>query len=239
MPSVWRLCERGMSLPDPVLSEHDGFLVVRDDLLPGGTKRRAVHVLFDDRAEYVYASPAYGFAQVALAYAARDHGKRATIFVAKRKEMHPLTREACEAGAHIFEVPHGYMTVVKARAREHAHYFSAKLLPFGLDDARFTLALAEVARKLPITPTEVWTVVGSGTLSRALQHAWPDAYFYGVRVGAEPDAGRAEVINAPEKYEQGAKYPPPFPSCTNYDAKVWQFMKERARPGALFWNVGR
>lgn len=228
-----------MMLPDPVIAEHDGFLVVRDDLLPGGTKRRAVHALFDEREEYVYASPVYGYAQVALAYAARDHGRRATIFCAQRKARHPLTIEAAQAGARVFEVPHGYMTVVRARAREYCHMYGAKMLPFGLDDVRFSLALAEVARRLPVTPSEVWTVVGSGVLSRALQHAWPNAYFYGVRVGAEPDAGKAEVVVAPEKYEASARYPPPFPSCSNYDAKVWAFMKQNARPGALFWNVGK
>jgi hypothetical protein len=59
-----------------------------------------------------------------------------------------------------------------------------------------------------------------------------------VRVGVEPAAGRARVMAAPEKYEQDARYPPPYPSCGNYDAKVYQFMKKLATPGALFWNVG-
>jgi hypothetical protein len=42
---------------------------------------------------------------------------------------------------------------------------------------------------------------------------------------------------APEKFEQDAKVKPPFPSCSNYDAKAWRFIQEYARPGALFWNV--
>jgi hypothetical protein len=31
---------------------------------------------------------------------------------------------------------------------------------------------------------------------------------------------------------------PPFPSAPTYDAKAWKFMKQYAKPGALFWNVG-
>ena len=31
---------------------------------------------------------------------------------------------------------------------------------------------------------------------------------------------------------------PPFPSAPTYDAKAWKFIKENAKHGALFWNVG-
>ena len=31
---------------------------------------------------------------------------------------------------------------------------------------------------------------------------------------------------------------PPFPSAPTYDAKAWKFVKEYAKPNALFWNVG-
>ncbi len=225
------------TLPEPVIVEHEGFLVVRDDLLPGGTKRRAIHALFDGRWEYVYASPVYGYAQLALAYAARDHDKQATIFCAKRGVWHELTIAANKVGATIHEVEHGYLNVVRARAREYCEARGAVLLPFGLDDPRFIEALTEVARALPMTPTEVWSVVGSGCLSRALQLAWPSARVYGVRVGAEPKAGRAVVFQAAEKYEQNARVMPPFPSSRNYDAKMWAVVKQHATPGALIWNV--
>lgn len=226
-----------MLLPDPILVEHNGFLVVRDDLLPGGTKRRALHVLFDHRTEYVYASPVYGFAQVALAHAAVDYNKRATVFCAKRGLQHERTREAARLGAVIHEVPNGYLNVVKARARTYCEQTGAKLLPFGLDDPCFIHALAEVARQLPVTPTEVWSVCGSGVLSRALQLAWPEARFFGVRVGIEPSAGRATLFRALEEFEQPARVRPPFPSTDNYDSKAWGFVKRYATPGALFWNV--
>lgn len=187
--------------------------------------------------EYVYASPAQGYAQVALAHSARACGARATVFVARRAEPHARTLEAKTAGARVLQVPVGYMTVVRARARAYAEAMGAELLPFGLDTPAFGEALAAIARSLPLDPAEVWSVAGSGVLSRALQKAWPMARFYAVRIGARPNAGRAEIITAPEKFEQSAKRPPPFPSCTNYDAKAWRFIRERATPGALFWNV--
>lgn len=222
----------------PVIEERNGLLIVRDDLLPGGTKSRALPVLLDGpEQEYVYASPVCGYAQVALAIVAQALGKRATIFCAARTYKHRLTQQAAAAGARIVEVPVGYMTVVKSRAAEYCRAHGARLLPFGLDTPEFLAALADVALALPVAPREVWTVAGSGVLSRALQQAWPDARFYAVRVGAEPDAGRAITVAAPEKFEQDARVPPPFPSCANYDAKAWRFIQSQAKPGALFWNV--
>lgn len=210
---------------------------MRDDLFPGGTKARVLSCLFDGRPEYVYASPVQGYAQIALAHAARAAGKTATVFCAARAKEHVRTAEARRAGAKVVAVRPGYLSVVQARAREYCASTGAKLLPFGVDCEEVIEALAGVARSLPIAPAEVWAAAGSGTMIRALQRAWPAARFFAVRVGAEPNVGRAALLVAPEKFEQRAVSPPPFPSCDNYDAKVWQFIRQRASPGALFWNV--
>ena len=52
-------------------------------------------------------------------------------------------------------------------------------------------------------------------------------------------AGRAEVIVSPYKYDRPVKTEdaPPYDADRYYDAKVWQFVKERASAGALIWNV--
>jgi len=55
-------------LTPPVVTDHFGIRVVRDDLFPGGTKARFAGRLFDDADEVVYASPAEGGAQTALAH---------------------------------------------------------------------------------------------------------------------------------------------------------------------------
>lgn len=223
---------------EPQIIEHEGILVVRDDLIPGGTKARVLHVLLNDASEYVYASPVYGYAQIALAHVARESGKQATIFCAARKQLHARTVEAQRAGAKVIQVPHGYLTVVQARARAYCQITGAQLLPFGLDVPAFIEALADVARRLAIKPKEVWCAAGSGVLARALEMAWPQASINAVQVGIQPNAGQAKIYKAPEKFEDDAKGErPPFPSCSNYDAKAWRFIKQYAQPGALFWNV--
>jgi hypothetical protein len=59
----------------------------------------------------LYASPAEGGAQVALATVARQLGKQATIFVACRASPHPRTMEAAQLGAKIISVAPGYLVV--------------------------------------------------------------------------------------------------------------------------------
>jgi hypothetical protein len=224
-------------LPEPIIDNHNGILVVRDDLIQGGTKRRVLPSLLHGASEFVYASPVYGYAQIAIAHACREAGFQATVFVAKRNVLHDRTREALKAGAKIVQVPHGYLSNVQSKARAYAEAVGAKLLPFGLDVPEMQKGLTSLAASLPVRPKEVWTVAGSGTLSRALQLAWADATFHAVQVGAVPKIGRAELWVAPEKFEKDAKIKPAFPSCSNYDAKAWQFIQKHASPGALFWNV--
>lgn len=226
-------------IPPPEEEEHEGLRVVRDDLIPGGTKTRALTPLVarGEAAEYVYAGPALGYAQVALAHACLAAGRTATCFVPRRAKLTRLSAEALEAGARIVEVAYGRLTVLQARAREYVgHRPEAYLLPFGLDTALIREQLTAAARSLP-APEEVWVATGSGTLTRALQQAWPNARHHAVQVGAVPDVGLARRWVAPERFEQPAERPPPFPSTAHYDAKVWRFAAESASPGALLWNV--
>jgi hypothetical protein len=213
--------------------------VVRDDLIAGGTKARALPALLTDADEFVYASPVYGYAQIALAHTCARLAKRATVFCAQRKTWHPLTLRAASAGAKIVEVAGGYLTVVTARARDYARARGAKLLPFGLDAPEFVNALADAVSLAPLDHVyEVWSVAASGTMTRALQSVWPAADFHCVLVGtAKGDAGKAKLYRAPERFEQDAQLRPPFPSCPNYDAKAWRFVRAHASPGAVFWNV--
>lgn len=234
-----------MTLSDPVVQEWQGIHVVRDDLLSGGTKRRFLDgFVASAGAEFVYATPAYGGAQIALAFAARASGKRATLFVAKRAELHPRTREAQLAGAKVVEVPHGYLSNVQSKARAYCEATGAILLPFGLDTAETRAAIASAARLVRLEHgvfDEVWSVIGSGTLARALQDSGLGRFYFGVAVGKESDAGEATVIRHPQPFDADAKVRPPFPSCSNYDAKAWQHLIARRITNwprrMLFWNV--
>ena len=167
----------------PIVERHRGIMVVRDDLFPGGTKARYIGRVFEGAAEAVYASPAEGGAQTALAHTARAMGKRATIFVARRARPHPRTLEAARLGAKVVPVAPGYLSVVQSRAREYCRDTGAALIPFGAEIPGAVEAIAAAARASGAEPDEIWCAGGSGVLARGLALAWPNARRNVVQVG--------------------------------------------------------
>ncbi len=225
----------------PIVREHDGVLVVRDDLFPGGTKARFLDIVFEGVNEVVYASPAEGGAQTALATVAQRLGKRATIFVARRSKPHPRTLEAARLGAKVVAVEPGYLSVVQARAREYCAQTGARLMPFGADMPEAVTAIAAAARATGIEPDEVWCASGSGVLARGLALAWPNARRHSVQVGralTPTEVAGATIHESHLPFGREAKSKPPFPSDPHYEAKAWEQCAARKGPGrVLFWNV--
>jgi hypothetical protein len=221
--------------------EHDGVLVVRDDLYPGGTKARFIGAFFSGTEEAVYASPAEGGAQTALATVARRLGKRATIFVAQRIRPHARTLEAARLGAKVVSVQPGYLSVVQARAREYCERTGAALVPFGVDTEFAIDSIARAAASLSIEPDEVWYAAGSGVLARGLARTWPAAKRHAVQVGrtlSAADVAGATIHEYPAPFGREARTRAPFPSDPHYDAKAWELCAARKGPGrVVFWNV--
>jgi hypothetical protein len=165
--------------------------VVRDDLVPGGSKQRVLERILPGGKEYIYPAPAYGYGQVALAFSAKAKDLARRFSFAKRETLHPLTARAKAAGARIIQVPNGMLTLVKARAREHAlkNASTRILLQEGFDYPEFRDELSAIAHEARLHPDQVWCCVGTGTLARSMQLAWPKADFKVVRTGMKPVLG--------------------------------------------------
>jgi hypothetical protein len=232
--------------PKPVVEEHEGIFVVRDDLIGGGSKMRFADYLISSRAdieEWVYgSSSAGGYAQISLARLCTMYGKKAVIFMADRavENRHPYQIRAIEEGADMRWVPNGMLNVTERRAKDYVmdDPLTRKILPIGLNHPTVVASIVRVAQGMNVSPKEVWSVGSSGTLTRGLQAAWPDADFHCVSVGHWGDFGRATVHRCDIPFAVAAKILPPFPSAKSYDAKAWEFIKRHAQKGALFWNVG-
>ena len=125
-----------MSIIIEKYENQNGIYVLRDDLLPGGTKSILLDSIIKRGApssdpqlqggetppfvnEFVYASPCYGGFQIALSIFCKNNNKKATIFCAQRKIRHPNTEICIQNGANVIEVPYGYLSVVEKRAREY------------------------------------------------------------------------------------------------------------------------
>ena len=203
----------------PQVIEHDGVLVVRDDLYEGGTKARFIPLLFNGDSEVVYASPAEGGAQTALATVASQLGNRATIFVAQRAQLHPRTLIK-RLGAQIVPVSPGYLNVVQARAIKYSHQTGAVLAPFGFHIPGATQAIAAGS------PFH-WNTAGRSVVccwfrrpgarsSSGLAKCQPSFCPGWPRVDST-DVADAVIYIYPEKFGWVAKKLPPFPSDPHYD----------------------
>lgn len=225
----------------PVLQRYEGVDVVRDDLVPGGTKYRILREMFARHKSIAYASPAFGGAQMALAYAARDTGGTATIFVPKRTEPHARTRVAFAAGAAVYQVPFGYLANVQAKAKRFCADKGAYYLEFGANEQLAFDVLERVAAKLWKEKgpwDEVWCAAGSGVLVRGLQLGMPSAEFHAVLVGRESNVGAAVAHRCAMPFAKEEKRAAPFTSCPNYDRKAWHAcLAGKKAKRVLFWNV--
>lgn len=225
------------------VESHGDWLVVRDDLLDGGTKRRAMEaVVAAGATELVYAGPSWGGAAVAASYTAAAHGIGCTLFYAARKQPTARMRLATQNGADVVQVRAGYLTVLKARAREHVARTGGTLVQWGGGDAASATILeaALVVRRQHPDVREVWCAAGSGTLALALAEAFPQARVHAVQVGAELPPGPYAIHRHPLSFMQQTSCHTPFPSCRHYDAKAWEMAQLFNGGGRrLFWNVMR
>ena len=240
--------------PDPVLVMYDGIAVVRDDILPAGSKIRAVDYMIGHAPEYQHVKewvfgccPATGYAQISLPYVCNRYGKKTILFMAKRKpeNYHEYQKRGMKLGAEYKWVNMGMLTVTKKRAQEYYEDNKAEreVLPIGLEHPSVIASFIKVARSINYVPKEVWSVGSSGTLNRSLQLAWPDAEVNVVSVGhkmSDREIGRAKYWRSELSFDKPVSKndSPPFPSAPTYDAKAWKFVRENASHGALFWNVG-
>lgn len=228
-------------MPPPVLERYGKLIVLRDDLLPGGTKSIFMPKIKQKGIkEYVYPSPAYGYFQVALA---KYFGDKATIFTAKRKRLTPPQEEVLQAGGRIIQIPYGYLKNVISKANEYvANVPTRKLVEWGgtTHQALITKRMKEVLRQTGRLD-EIWMTIGSGTIIQGILDAVPPStQVYGVQVGAEYKGDRPSnlhVIKYPRPFQYESKLEVPFPSNPNYDRKTLEIALRRARGKSLFWNV--
>lgn len=213
--------------------------------------------------EFVYAGPIQGFAQIALGVCAHATGTLGTSFIDRVAVRSRLTDFSEAVGSTVREVglesEHAKLWQVEATAESYTKRRNllapgtCHLVPFGLDHPDFNRLLREaVLGALPDSlraapPRRLWLVAGSGTILKTLAEIWPSTYFLVVQVGkALPRTTMQRVpqfwaFKAPMAFESPAQEEemPPFPSVTNYDAKLWGFVRRYAEPGDFVWNVGR
>lgn len=231
----------------PVFDRRNGdVIVLREDLIEGGSKLRFLPFLVGDADEIVFGGPFCGGAPLALSVLGREFGKRITLYYAAREDLHERQERARENGARLVFVRPGYMAVIQKRARDYAQQAGALFLPLGFDVPAAVeplLSYAGRVRREIGSPDQVWCATGSGMLARCLALAFPDSEVCAVPVGlasrhskqAMPD--NLTWYSTSLRFEQRERRPCPFPACAHYERKAWHAMMAKRRGSALFWNV--
>lgn len=220
--------------------------VIRDDLLPGGTKQRALYPYIkhinksNQYNTFVYAGPTQGIAQLALGVVCKYLGLHAVMFYSGKPTDITTRAINCGVEMHVSESLHDAQQAAQQWCRDNG----ACLLPFGLHDSIFMGYLIGELRKVTanLKVERMWLIVGSGTLLKCLYHVFPTTYFMVVQVGKkiwpdQYDPARTRVFVAPQKFKNPTSLKPPYPSVLTYDAKIWQFVDRWAQSGDWIWNV--
>lgn len=218
------------------IERHDRFHVLRDDLIEGGSKRRALNLLIPSlpHADFVYAGTIFGHGALALALACRDHGRRAHLFLSSNDPKNRMIEKLAEAGADIQIASPLPISELLEQVKEFADRTGARLFPLAFDEPAFFEAMTACLRELEVSSyPEIWCARVSGTFARSLTSAYPEKP---LRLVSTVTGGNAEFF-APEKYHRPAQMPPPYPACPYTDAKLWRFAKEHAKPDSLIWNI--
>lgn len=252
--------------PRPVLTKLGDVRVVRDDLLPGGTKQRASVPFIGDMINlgynhFVYASPFAGFAQVALAYSCSMLGVKCTIVCERdhrfeNRQLHPFSKLAESYGARIILV-NNLREAEDLAMSIGFHQYNTFKIPLGFNCKEFRDHLTTVIQKAfrqiendSGIVKRLWIPVGSGTLMKTFLDALPERVNFhcvDVRVLSQSDTriqqikchSRVEYFEAPMSFHTEATDLPDIPSNTFYDAKLWSFVKSQGTLGDVWWNVAR
>lgn len=225
------------SFPDPIIEIHNGITVVREDLLEVGSKARLGEALIANCKSdtIVYVQPRFGYAGVSLTKLCKKYNKKLILFMPSSKEVSEHQAYCIENGCEYHFHRIAAMPNLNRIAKNHANEIGAFFIPLGLKHQLVTAMIIKTAIKIP-EPKSFWTAFSTGVLNRALQIAWPNAKANGLAVSRniqEGEKGRANVVSHYQIFQSDSKIKPPFPSASNYDAKVWEYLQ----PGDLFWNV--
>ena len=233
----------------PIVTEHNGIKVVRDDHMVG-SKCRFADLLMQNTKEdtIVYVQPRFGLAGPSIIEAAGRYNKKVVLFMPSSKKISNHQAVCIERGAEARFVRIAAMPNLNSYAKKWADENGASFVPLGLRHELVTacaIRVVENIREKHGDPGHVWFAISTGVLGRSLQIGWNNSQHHAVAVSRNLKAGelgQATVDSDPMAFTRNERKEnlPPFPTVGNYDAKVWKYIpKGRPQENHWMWNVGK
>ncbi len=244
-----------LAQPGFTLLETNGFTIIDESKLPGGTKQRALLSLLAtvQESEVIYAGSGYGYAQIALAYIGKMLGKRITIFAqVKEPRMANDTNfrfidTARQWGATVHVRVGPLASVNQEAQRYHKSVTDSYLLGFGFHSPEMMQHMVRALEPLKTLfgspPKRMWLACGSCTLLHSLHRMWPDTEYLIVQTGVEmfpdllKDIAHYQVFPNGTPFLDKAVHLPPYDSVLHYDAKIWEWVMRMGEPRDVIFNV--
>lgn len=236
-------------LPEPIILEHEGVKVVREDLsLKGGTKSRAGEFLISNTKKntLVYVVPRVGHAGVAIMELAKLYNKEVIFFMPACKEISDHQAYIINMGPKDVKFERiAAMPNLNRLAKKFADENGYEFLPFGLNHpytiAGFVRTCEDILKNYD-EPEELWSVVSTGVLTRGLQIGFENTKMKGVAVARNMksgELGRTEIISEPLPFlkNESTENLPDFDTVPSYDGKGWKYVPKNTGRNVWFWNV--
>jgi len=149
----------------PVVSQHDYFNVVRDDMIVGSKARFGDYLISQVKEDtIVYVQPRKGLAGVSILEAAKRYGKKVVLFMPSSKKVSDHQAVCIERGA----VPKfrriAAMPNLNKMAKEYAKQTGGFFVPLGLYHPLVVAGVVRVADTIAREcgePDEVWCAIST------------------------------------------------------------------------------
>jgi hypothetical protein len=233
--------------PPLVVKQVDGFNIIDEsESTVVGAKARFGSLLISQvkEKELVYVAPRFGMAAISIAYLASIYGKKVTLFMPAAKEVSEHQLVAIEMGCRPIFRKIAAMPVLNGYANKYARDNGAFFIPLGLKHELVTAVAVRVIHDFFSDvehPANMWSVISTGVLTRALQIALPKTNFHAVAVARniqQGELGRAKFYSYSKPFSAKSGYiPQEFDCADNYDAKGYHIMRTFGKPGDYFFNV--
>lgn len=216
---------------------------------PSGSKVRQYAAMAVKRLPMLVGCSAESAMQIYIAAAARQAGVPGIIYTAQRAKRTEATKYAIDMGAQVIEVPHGYLSVVRAEARKRGEKLG-KFIHWDKD-----LAITDAALQCANIPKGVKRIIvptGSGLTAAGILVGAPVGVTV-VIVAVSQMASRNEITALAKALRKGklpqitfikptsaygkaviAALPDGTPLDPFYGAKALRYVK----PGDLLWPPG-
>lgn len=233
----------------PIVTEHEGVKIVRDDHMVGSKCRFADLLMSSvEQDTIVYVQPRFGLAGPSILEVANRYNKRVVLFMPSSKKVSLHQAVCIERGAEPKFMRIAAMPNLNSAAKKWAEKNDACFVPLGLRHELVTACAVRVVenlREVHGDPGHVWFAISTGVLGRALQIGWNNSEHHAVAVSRNLKAGElgsASVDSDSLAFTKNERKEnlPPFPTVYNYDAKVWKYIpKNEPSKNHWMWNVGK